>query len=162
MARIPLYQRGRQVAETVVDAADGAWLSRWTWRLDSEGYASRNESSPTGSRKIRMHREILGLAYRDGVKTDHRNRNKLDNRRRNLRICTQASNVQNLTPRTSHRGKPTTSRFRGVAWHPGAQKWMAYGAVGGKQHYLGLFLNEQAAAKAAADWRAANQPYSTD
>ena len=39
------------------------------------------------------------------------------------------------------------SRFRGVSWHAKAGKWIAYLRLGKKQHHLGLFSDEEEAAR---------------
>lgn len=91
--RIPLFRRGQAepIAFTIVDAADARWLLEHRWGLGSDGYATRRRPGVA----IRMHREILGLAAGDGRHTDHINRDKLDNRRANLRVVTAAQNMQN-------------------------------------------------------------------
>ncbi|MDI9433494.1 MAG: hypothetical protein QM570_17405 [Planctomycetota bacterium] len=68
-------------------------------------------------------------------------RNGLDNRRCNLRICTQLQNSQN-----SRRRRPGKSRFRGV--FPRGDKWQAAVQHNGKPMYLGLFDEEVEAARA--------------
>lgn len=85
-----------------------------------------------------MHREIATPTADETV--DHRDGNPLNNQRSNLRVCTQALNLAN---RRAIVGK-TLSRFKGVYWHKGAQKWMAMI----KARYLGLHLTEEAAARA--------------
>src|ERR1044071_8288416 len=67
---------------------------------------------------IYMHLHILGV--RPPLHGDHINGDTLDNRRANLRLANAAQNTWN-------RRKPrmeTTSRFKGVAWHPKTRKWM--------------------------------------
>lgn len=44
-----------------------------------------------------VHREILGLKPFDGMEADHINRNKLDNRRCNLRVATRSQNCANTS-----------------------------------------------------------------
>jgi hypothetical protein len=88
---------------TYVDAADFEWLNQWTWSLRN-GYAGRRDKN----RIIFMHRQIMQPP--EGMVVDHQNRNKLDNTRVNLRVCTPEENARN-------RSKPrrTSSRFRGVS-----------------------------------------------
>jgi hypothetical protein len=69
---------------TLVDDEDHEWLSQWKWQAHKSStlwYAVR-----TGT--IRMHRLILGLEKSDKRVVDHLNKDSLDNRRANLRICT--------------------------------------------------------------------------
>jgi hypothetical protein len=90
MKIIPLSNRG----EVIVDDEDFAFLNQWSWSQTSDGYAARYiwTGKPRKLQRIWMHREILELA--DGL-CDHINRNKLDNRRANLRRATFRLNSLN-------------------------------------------------------------------
>lgn len=134
---IPLTQ-GKSA---MVDDEDYDWLNQWKWHF-AQGYASRNSGSVLGLRKaIRMHREILRTPK--GMDTDHINGNTLDNRRKNLRICTRAQNNTNTRVR-----KDNTSGFRGVTWHTYTRKWEAQININGKHTHLGLFKTPEEAALA--------------
>lgn len=70
------------------------YLEKYKWSLDSNGYARAN----LWNRNItRLHRLIITLE--EGKVTDHINRNKLDNRKCNLRIVTQKINSRNTSVR---------------------------------------------------------------
>jgi hypothetical protein len=70
-----------------------------------------------------------------GKVVDHRDSNSCNNRRENLRICTQSQNRQNYKGVNPN----NTSGYIGVTWSKRHQKWQAY--VHGKTKYynLGLF-----------------------
>jgi hypothetical protein len=160
--RIPLRAKDGSVrAYALVDAADAEFVGRWTWRLDAQGYAGRGErvGGRTGPyTHIFLHRELLGLPRGDqAIITDHINRDRLDNRRANLRALLKASNPQNVP---SYRG--ASSQYRGVSWMKRNRKWIAYVQIEGKQHYLGLFVSEDEAASAAKAARVRLLPYATD
>lgn len=104
-----------------------------------------------------MHRELLGLAHGDKREADHVNRNKLDNRRSNLRIVTRAQNKQNLD---SYAGG--TSKHRGVSWNVSREQWVARGRLNGTVHVLGEYEREQDAAAVAAAWRREHMPFSEE
>ncbi len=128
--------RGRHA---LVDAADYETLSRYKWSLHDAGkgkaqYAVRGNRG----RKLFMHREIMQPA--PGMVVDHINRNGLDNRRANLRVCTRLQNLQN---RYWNAGQ---SQYRGVS--PQGDKWMATVGYKGKTIYVGLFDDEIEAARA--------------
>ncbi len=90
---IPLRAKDGSIkGHAMIDSIDVA-LSRWRWCL-SRGYAVRGVRARGGHRLISLHRQILGLTFGDGVEVDHINRNKLDNRRSNLRIVTHGGNMQ--------------------------------------------------------------------
>ena len=119
----------------IVDDADYGWLSQYNWQGANVGYAMRCTLCGCRSNKrIYMHREIMG--FPDG-EIDHRNGNKLDNRRCNLRICTSSQNKAN-----TKRRRDNTSGYKGVVFHKASGKWMAKMA----RKYLGLFTNVKAAA----------------
>lgn len=156
--QIPLYAPdGTVAAYTFVDSADADWVSRWRWGLDGWGYAYRSESTVRGSRVIRLHRELLGLKPGDRRITDHIDRDKLNNRRANLRAIPKGMNGQNLP---SFRG--STSQFRGVSWDANRRKWLACARLGGKTVNLGRHLTETDAAEAARAARLREMPYAVD
>ena len=86
-----------------------------------------------------MHREILKCPK--GLFIDHINRNGLDNRKNNLRVCSKSQNMMNtLIP------KNNTSGYKGVSWSKRDKKWMAYIKIKNKFNNLGYFnIKEQAA-----------------
>ena len=107
MKKIPLTQG----QFTKVDDADYDRLVKFKWcaqKHESGGfYANRwhvfeglydTDPSRLGRCKrvrVTMSRQIMGLCSEDSHIVDHRNRDKLDNRRENLRICTFQQNTQN-------------------------------------------------------------------
>lgn len=120
----------------LVDVADYERVRRYTWSMHCEGYATAYD--PETGRLVLMHRIIVGA--KRGQVVDHANHDKLDNRRPNLRVGTQSTNMANGL---RHADK-VTSRFKGVYWNPDRKKWFASCA----NKYLGLFLDEEAAARA--------------
>jgi hypothetical protein len=79
---------------------------------------------------------------------DHRNCQRADNRRRNLREATRSQNGANsgsLSPRN-------TSGFRGAVWHDG--RWEAVVKSQGRIRYFGRYDTAAAAGQAAATARA--------
>jgi hypothetical protein len=89
-----------------------------------------------------MHRVVLNIS--DGKKiVDHKNHDGLDNRKENLRVCTNAENMANTKPR-----KGSSSKYLGVHWNKESKKWQAQIEKGNKSTYLGLHVSEEAAAEA--------------
>lgn len=88
-----------------------------------------------------MHRVIAGTPK--GRFTDHMNRDRLDNRRSNLRVATQAQNQFN---RDAVHG--SRSKFKGVDFMPKKGKWRARISDGKDRSFLGLFQTELEAAAA--------------
>ena len=124
----------------IVDAEDYEWLSRHKWHVTPSPrsgtfYARRRR----GKGALLMHREIMNAP--EGMVVDHINGNGLDNRRCNLRICTQGENCRNSCKHSD--GK---SRFIGVHRH--RDKWEAIVTHERKEHYGGSFADEVEAARA--------------
>lgn len=68
-------------------------VSYGDWYKSDTGYAVRRYKNST----LRMHRLIANPGHRLFV--DHKNHNRLDNRRDNLRVVSQAENMQNFAGR---------------------------------------------------------------
>lgn len=136
----------------LVDMADLEMLNRHVWHKNGKGHAARlvYVKGKKVCDILYMHRAIMGEV--DGVMYDHINRNKLDNRRNNLRIATHRQNIGNTGPRTLKR--PRTSRFKGVSWDKSKRKWYAQGRNIDKCVYLGKYDSEVEAAKAYNAWAA--------
>lgn len=133
----------------LVDGEDFTSLSRFRWHaLETRHhvYASRSERTPAGKRRVYMHRQILGAPQ--GTVVDHANRDTLDNRRVNLRICTRAENAMN-----SVISAPRASEFRGVRRNGGARRrpWQAGIVVAGQYVHIGCYATELEAARAYDD-----------
>lgn len=117
----------------LVDDEDYEWLSQWKWyfkKTGISGYAVRGVFNGKNMSKIFMHREIAKTPT--GLLTDHINRKKLDNRRKNLRVVTHSENSKNVM------GK-------GYYWEKASQKWHAQIAYNNANNYLGRFDNERKA-----------------
>lgn len=141
---IPLRARnGVVLAYAVVDAADAERVNRWRWNLAPSGYAQRGGFFGGKQRNFLLHRQLLGLIPCDGSLVDHINRDKLDNRRANLRLVTAAQNSQN---RSSLAG--STSKFVGVWWDKARNRWCAQLRRGDKAIWIGRFESEEEAGTA--------------
>lgn len=144
---------------TLVDRADhDALVVDGPWHFNAgRGYAYRAESiGGQRTKKVPMHRDLLGLTD-PKIDADHINRNRLDNRRLNLRAATRAENSQNTS---SHRD--ARSPHRGVDFHRATARWRARVSVGGRTHNLGYFETEEGAAEAAREGRRRLMPFATD
>ena len=158
---IPLGRKDGTIAGyALVDAEDFAQLSAWRWFVETKGYARRTVNTGTSYIPIRMHREIAGLAREDPRQVDHINGDKLDNRRANLRIVTNAENQQNLTSLRS----TNTSGYRGVQRNRGrwGKPWLARANVAGRRYALGAYDTAEEADAAVKAFRAQHMPFSSD
>ncbi|MBN2129129.1 MAG: HNH endonuclease [Sedimentisphaerales bacterium] len=133
--RIPLT-RGKFA---LVTAADYEWLSkhRWSCRGGGNPYAARFENG----RIVWMHREIMKTP--PGMVCDHIDGNGLNNLPCNLRNCTRADNVHNLS-KAAH----GSSIYKGVWRDKKTRNWCSKIAHNGRRYYLGSFDTEIEAARA--------------
>jgi len=133
--RIPLTQ-GKYA---IVDECDVALVSGRKWAACWNGwtwYASATVNNTT----LYMHRLIMDAPK--GMKVDHKNHDGIDNRRENLRICTNSQNIQNRRgPR-----KNSSSGFIGV--YPERGRFRARITVNGKTISVGRFDTPEEAARA--------------
>jgi len=124
---------------TVVDTEEFIRITQWLWtavRDPKTGiyYAIRTDTE-NGYKTVRMHNFILGLPY-----IDHKNGDGLDNRKSNLRECTQAENMWNRRISSSN-----TSGYKGIKIHKptvdrgGKKIWTADVSKDGIRYHLGYF-----------------------
>lgn len=92
-----------------------------------------------------LHRLIMNAPK--GLFVDHINHNTLDNRRENLRICTNAQNIQGQKLR-----KDNKSGVKGVSWDSSRKKWKSEIQINKKYIDLGSFncFNEAVKARTKA------------
>lgn len=90
--------------EFLIDNEDFEKVIKYTWCVSKTGYLVAN----IHNKVTKLHRYILDLKENDKV-VDHINHNKLDNRKNNLRVCSQIDNSRNLPQK-----KTNTSGFTGV------------------------------------------------
>lgn len=128
----------------IVDDADYDSLikHRWTYQPSLHtGYAVRNTSSNGVRKYVYMHRQIIKAPSNKHV--DHINRNGLDNRTKNLRLCTPSENLHNS--KTQHNN---TSGYRGVCYDKSRGLFMSYINMNGKRKYLGRYETASQASRA--------------
>jgi hypothetical protein len=125
----------------IVDDEDFEYLNQYKWYCSFYGYAVRDEGGRKNKKAIPMHRFLNGTP--SGLVTDHINRNKLDNRKVNLRSVTGSQNCTN-------RGlnKNNVSGHKGVIWRKDIRRWSARIKTNYKEIYLGCFINIKDAIKA--------------
>lgn len=95
-------------------------------------------------KKVIMHRFVMNA--NKGQEIDHKNGNKCDNRRENLRFCTRSQNKANVGPNANG-----TSGYKGVHWSALHNKFRARIGVNGKRYHLGLYTLAEDAARAYND-----------
>jgi hypothetical protein len=119
----------------LVSDEDFERLSKYKWYLNDSGYAITFswDSKRKKSVHFRLHRILLGLTD-PKIQVDHINGNRIDNRRENLRIVTNAINSRNKTvPSKSNTG------YYGVSFKKKQNKYRTYIFYNYKQIYLGTY-----------------------
>jgi len=130
----------------LIDDDDLELVESYSWWINPQGYACTKVRYAPGRKNrktVGMHRLILGDPPTPAI--DHINRNKLDNRKDNLRPCTDSQNNRN---RQIRQGKK--SQHRGVSFHNG--KWQVVIRINGILKWFGYHKTEQDAAAIAAPY----------
>jgi hypothetical protein len=126
-----------------VDDSDFDMLSKYKWHYGGywkiTGYAARRNGKY--GETIMMHRVVLNT--KDKRQIDHKNGDKLDNRKENLRLCTRSQNLANSKIRINN-----TSGFKGICWYEDRKKWFTYINCQKKRYCLGYFSSKLDAALA--------------
>jgi len=129
----------------IVDAADLPLVTPFRWcpmrKRDGRVYAQTHGPRRDGKQStILMHSFILGTPK--GMASDHQNHDGLDNRRANLRACTNSQNLYNQRLSITN-----TTGFKGVSPERSGRFRAQIKAVG-QHHYLGTFDTPEEAARA--------------
>jgi len=127
--------------EILIDKKDLKKLDVSIMSINSGGYVDYG--------KDKLHRVIMQAP--DNADVDHKNRNKLDNRRCNLRLCTPSQNLMNR-PKT----RVNTSGYKGVNFNKRTGKYQAEITAHKKRYFLGFF---DTAEEAAAAYKKAAKKY---
>lgn len=131
-----------------VDDIDFEILSQYKWQAipqDDKFRAKRAIRIKNKVIHIFMHRMILNVVDHK-ISVDHINGDPLDNRRENLRICTNQQNQRNSG--ISKRNKSGYKGVRYANYKRGAKKWRAVIVIDKKNTHLGYFMTKEEAAKA--------------
>lgn len=135
LAYVPLTQG----YEAVIDIEDVGLAEGWNWYAKVYPrvvYAARRCKGP--QREVKLHRLICDTS--GGLHVDHIDGNGLNNRRSNLRACTQAENNRNTGLRSNNK-----SGYKGVHLCKVTNKWRASIRLDGRVASLGLYEAPEAA-----------------
>jgi len=122
-----------------IDPDDYGTVMRYSWAI-FKGYPYTNIGRRPTVRSVPLHVFLMGPAG-DGLEWDHRDRDRLNNMRANLRRATPLIQGRNKSLRSDNR-----SGVCGVTFHTPTRRWQAHIGVGsGGRRHLGLYATiEQA------------------
>lgn len=131
-AEVVLYNKKNiEVARSIIDIDMIEKIIDYKWYLRPDNYVATNNYN--GEYKY-LHSLILPTE----LKVDHIDRNRLNNRRKNLREATNIENAQNSSIRSNN-----SSGFTGVEFIKSASKWKAVITVNKKRIQLGRFEKKE-------------------
>jgi len=119
----------------LVDDEDVERVQGLAWHVGSLG-SGRDpyfEHCTWGKPVVRLHRFIMGCTYKDGKIVDHINGNTLDNRKSNLRVCSNAENCRNGRARKNNTG------YKGVVYEKRVNLYRARITKDYKTYSVGYF-----------------------
>lgn len=125
------------VIRVKIDNDDLEKCSKLTWHY-AKNKDSKYIQTIIKGKMIKLHRYIMNMNNSNLV-VDHINRNPLDNRKSNLRICSYKENSFNKSIRVDN-----TSGIPGVSFHKTNKKWRAKIKYNNLTIHLGYFedINE--------------------
>ncbi len=134
----------------VIDAADVYLINDRNWcarpRKNGVIYAQSSDWNSCGQKTtVSLHSKILGERH-DFI--DHKDRDGLNCRRRNLRPATRSQNSINCKISLAN-----SSGYKGVSFCKRTGRWQAYIGSEGRRKYLGRFNSREDAFEAR--WKAA-------
>lgn len=121
---------GEEVDRTKIDIEDIEKVKKYKWYKNARGYVENKSKTE----RLLLHRYIFEEI--DGYIIDHINRDKLDNRKSNLRYATKSQNGMNKCIQSNN-----TSGYTGVYWDKSRNKWLVSIQVNSKQINLGRYNN---------------------
>ncbi|HQS15025.1 HNH endonuclease [Reyranella sp.] len=133
-------------AAFVIDTEDVSMLRGFGWCRDVTGYAKASYREDGRTKHVYLHRMLCRVSV-ERPRVDHIDGDQSNNRRSNLRACTQSENLFNQKISVRNR-----SGAKGVYVRPNG-RFAAQGAMHGKHYHLGLFSTLEEAAAAAARFR---------
>lgn len=121
----------------LIDNNDYDLISKYSWHITTGNYAATSYNNTT------LHMHVLIMNPPEDKVVDHRDGHRLDNRKHNLRICSQAQNTRN---RRKH--NKSSSEFIGIHWNNSKNKWITNISYNYNKILLGWFDDEEKAARA--------------
>lgn len=120
----------KELARAIIDLEDVERCKQYKWCLTTKNYVISNDQG----RMIKLHRFIKNVLDDEDIEIDHENRNPLNNRKYNLRLCSHRNNSRYKGIQSNN-----TSGVIGVSYSDRNDKWRVYITPNKKQIHLGYF-----------------------
>jgi hypothetical protein len=144
VTEVIMYDKNcKETARAIVDTDMVPEIKKHKWYLATAGYAVTDTE-----KKMFLHHFVIGHPEKP-YEVDHINRNRLDNRKVNLRFVTSTQNNINMGLSCKN-----TSGYKGIGWCKKNQKWRVRIKIHRNEIHLGYFANKNdaiAARKQAED-----------
>ena len=129
----------------LIDVKDLEVALQYHWYKDCSGYPQANPWNAKQKKKehIRLHRLLMNPP--NGMVVDHINHNKLDNRRSNLRLCSQQENSFNQSLNSKN-----MTGYKGVVKCKSSGRYHAFIKKNQKTRFLGSYETKEEAAQVRA------------
>lgn len=114
----------------IIDRDDFDLVKKYCWHVNYQGYAM----TQIDKKKILMHRLLLNILDDKDILIDHKNRNRLDNRKSNLSKVRHRENSQNTKIYINNK-----SGVKGVVYDKNIKKYRSYISIDYKRIYGGNF-----------------------
>lgn len=108
-------------------------IKKYCWHIRNDGYIATN----INGKCVKLHQFLLGKEK--GKVIDHKNGDKKDNRKQNLRHVTQGINIMN---------RESTKLFRGCSWNKRDKRYYVTISKDGKRKHIGVFKTLEEAIEA--------------
>ena len=119
----------------IIDLEDLDKTLKYCWNVAHLNYVVSATRRDEGRKPLKLHRYLMNCTDANLV-VDHINHNPSDNRKSNLRICTQHQNTFNQRPK-----KQNKTGVRGVRFIAQMNKWETRFKFDGKERAVGYFDN---------------------
>lgn len=142
-----IYSKKHGTHEVFIDDEDAERVLQYTWHVTYCYRRGRAFLKNVRTDIIKNNKKTGLLLHRliipNKSMIDHIDGNPLNNKKSNLRACSNSENVKNVNKYSNN-----TSGFKGVSWHKRVQKFFAQIGNDGSKIHLGYFDSAKDAALA--------------
>jgi hypothetical protein len=142
-AHLIIYDKeNNEKARIIIDLDDTKKIGQIHWHINKNKYVTNSKL------KLYLHTYIMDKHIYNAHVVDHKNRNRLDCRKTNLRSATYKENGINKGKQSNN-----SSGYPGINWSKYHEKWRVRVKINGKEKFIGYYdnLEEAIAARQKAE-----------